>query len=722
MNKLSIKSQGENSPGKAENARSNLRPSFTRLPGLGGRLGTLRVVRGSTGFLEVDTPILYPVVNLVTGTTSNGGGIWGYLCDVLLNSKSGEQNFQFLDRQQNEPIMTEALHFLEFGVTPRSLQERWLARGTVRDHYRSPERQNPRVKGGRGSVSHTAPMFVDSGGYRLLRTPDLELQRYGLLQPGQEAESILRLQQAYGADIVATLDYPLPPNLDPFEAEQRIARSTANALTALRLVHGIGKGFDGYSPFVYLACHGLNPGQIEAHVRSLFLEVQAEGLPTDGLGIAIGSLVPLRSAGRVSDMVDLILGAIRGAPSDEDGLPIVPVHVFGVSGDLIPLLVYLGVDSFDSSTYVQQSRTRSYYHPNMRRFVHLSYLRDKYQNLDSICSCPHCADISVSLINSMLVENNEGASYAPTETGEYKSRYYAIVALHNLYWERRMLAETVDATKSGALEEYLTLHAASNPRLLAVMRHAAALKGDSGLGVALEKVSIRKSPQARLPGLTVAVPEPVRPRFTVSMRFTPDSFNIADPNSMDDEDLAARLEAYVPPQNAEVLLLLPCSATKPYGSSQSQRAILRRLERELGECAMSFVHKVTLSGLYGPVPVELENEEPVLRYDFLLTTVDHKQIDGGARRVCEYVRRWREAGRYPRGIVGYAPIRAYRELLQQAQKYTQEILVLPNEPLRSNSKESEYLSELASALKRLLSPITEACQANVQTISQVSGG
>ena len=135
---------------------------------------------------------------------------------------------------------------------------------------------------------------------------------------------------------------------------------------------------------------------------------------------------------------------------------------------------------------------------------------------------------------------------------------------------------------------------------------------------------------------------------------------------------------------------------------------------------MGRVHKVTISGLYGPVPGELENEEPVLRYDFLLSTLDRKQIDGGAQRLCEYVRRWRGAGRYPRGVVGYASIRAYRELLQQAQKYIPEIAVLPNGPLRSNSKEADLLGELASGLKRLLSPNDQAGETVVRPMSRLA--
>ncbi|MFN8515598.1 MAG: hypothetical protein U0232_21585 [Thermomicrobiales bacterium] len=317
-----------------------LTPQFEAHARSRGRMGTLRLVRDQQWLPGRSTPILYPVLNLVTGTTPNGGGIWRYIVNDLLDHE-----------HQNSPILSQVLHFLDFHLLPHMLK-RWRGK-TLRQHYR--DRREP--------IDFRAPLFLDSGGFKLLFKPDLTLAQYGLLRPGEEAESILRLQKDFGGDLVASLDYPLPPNLDPTEARERMRRSEANALRALELLSS-GDEFADYAPLLYIACHGLTADDIEDYVRRTLAAIVERGLPTQGIGIAIGSLVPLRSAHKLVDLVGIIQGALRGIP--ETLRATLPIHVFGVSGDLIPLLTYLGVDSFDSSTYIQASRSLKYYHPRER--------------------------------------------------------------------------------------------------------------------------------------------------------------------------------------------------------------------------------------------------------------------------------------------------------------------------------------------------------------------
>src|SRR4051812_25662130 len=68
------------------------RPHFESQPRGRGRVGTLQLVRDGRQLRPVHTPVLYPVLNLITGTTPNGGGIWGYICNDLLDfSRHGYQ-------------------------------------------------------------------------------------------------------------------------------------------------------------------------------------------------------------------------------------------------------------------------------------------------------------------------------------------------------------------------------------------------------------------------------------------------------------------------------------------------------------------------------------------------------------------------------------------------------------------------------------------------------
>lgn len=73
---------------------------------------------------------------------------------------------------------------------------------------------------------------------------------------------------------------------------------------------------------------------------------------------------------------------------------------------------------------------------------------------------------------------------------------------------------------------------------------------------------------------------------------------------------------YLPPQGADVLLLLPCSARKPYAKSASHR-IFRRILGDIG--AASRVHEVILTSPMGVVPRELENTYPAAHYDVPVT-------------------------------------------------------------------------------------------------------
>jgi hypothetical protein len=139
------------------------------------------------GLSPLSTPHLYPVINFITGTTPNGGGIWRYICNDLLDHQRGDV-----------PAMSQVLHFLDYHLSPAAL-ERWRVK-PLREHYRQ-DRREP--------VEYRAPLFLDSGGFKLLFKPELTLAPYGLLEPGHEAESILKLQRDFGGDLIASLDYPL---------------------------------------------------------------------------------------------------------------------------------------------------------------------------------------------------------------------------------------------------------------------------------------------------------------------------------------------------------------------------------------------------------------------------------------------------------------------------------------------------------------------------------
>ncbi len=136
--------------------------------------------------------------------------------------------------------------------------------------------------------------------------------------------------QEQNADLAFTLDFPVPPSMDPEEGKSRVELTIANAKWALQnrrrkdmLLYACVQGWDVDS---FRAC-------AKAYAR----------LPFDG--IAIGGMVP-----RVSDFKSVleIVDAVRAE------VPNKPLHVFGLGKPgLVDALFKYGVQSVDSSSYVK---------------------------------------------------------------------------------------------------------------------------------------------------------------------------------------------------------------------------------------------------------------------------------------------------------------------------------------------------------------------------------
>ena len=143
----------------------------------GGRVGELHLRRDGVDLPPLSTPILYPVISFMTGTSPRGGGIWKYLL----------RNFI----KRDVPLLSQVLHFLDFNLTGRHVTY-WREK-PMRERYRE-------VNG-----PYTAPLFLDSGGFKLLYNAGLDLSEYGI-RKSTEAEDILAFQTDFSGDIIASLD------------------------------------------------------------------------------------------------------------------------------------------------------------------------------------------------------------------------------------------------------------------------------------------------------------------------------------------------------------------------------------------------------------------------------------------------------------------------------------------------------------------------------------
>jgi tRNA-guanine family transglycosylase len=578
----------------------------------------------------------------MTGTTAKGGGLWKY---VLQADKSNGL------LRRNLPLMSQVLHFLDFIRDRPHELEKWRKHGIK-------QRYNQEV-----SLQYTAPLFLDSGGFKLLWNKSINLSAYGLsVEDGKGFQTILGLQKDLAGDIVATLDYPLPPGLARAEAEERMQKSINNAVNAALYL----REKSDYQPFLYVAAHGQDRASMGSYVTRVFQRFGRQDLKDYPFGLAVGSLVPLRGGHKYSAIVNLLLGLQDSIPKEQRNT--IPIHVFGVTGNIVPILAYLGVDSFDSSTYIQETRSLSYINPVTGRTQPVLEMEKL------ICECPVCQQ--PNLLEEMQWALTSDIRGRRLPNGHYKSKYYGDIALHNLEMDFRIVKDTKKAIEEDSLQEYLIKHAEKFPQLRPVLD-----------AIAQEDESLR----VRLSRTIVSMPQKPKPNLDeriVSLRYTPDDFDILK-------------NGYQPPEGKRVLLIIPCSGGKPYSKSRSHRLIAERLEQGLGE-KTKLIQKVTLSGLYGLVPEEYEQEEAVLEYDFRLEAFNKEQIALVTNRLVAYLERH---GSHYVACIGYATSSAYRTVLEQAVKKVSCLQVLPVKPKTRRLTEffrRENVAELVERVSAIL--------------------
>lgn len=223
---------------------------------------------------------------------------------------------------------------------------------------------------GEMGVSEETIVFADSGGF------DFHQDAVDTT-PGETLET----QEQIEADIFGTVDLPLSRDNRQEENQRRIRESIDLALKASDLHTG--------NELLFASVHGLDPETIRNSIQHL----EQNG---DFDGYAIGSLVPIRTDyGKVTK---IILSARRATDKH--------LHVYGLGGITYqPLLLYLGVDSFDSSAFIRSAGKRNYFIPGfggeqMSNIEDLSHLP---------CACPICCERSfdeVRVDRDLLVRHN----------------------------------------------------------------------------------------------------------------------------------------------------------------------------------------------------------------------------------------------------------------------------------------------------------------------------
>lgn len=630
-----------------------------------GRLGTLDLPTYS-----VDTPALFPVINLIGGTTKKSGGVWRRMRDRLISA----------DRLQG--IMFQAMSFTDYGVSPENLNEFWRTE-TFHEKFDQLD----------------APVFIDSGGFKLMNS-----NTFGVApsEGGVEndwgvytnPESILGLQLDFGADIIATLDYPVPPKLNEEEREERMWMSIESSIKCLKLLENPDQfdpstlqndavaariregGFDPSAggqtkPGAYVAIHGHDEEWVSWYVQKFVERVEEEGLQDSFEGFAIGSLVPLRSS--IDVLVNIVHGAkqaVREQGLDEE----VGIHVFGVGGKQVGLLSLLGADSFDCSSHMQTAQYKKYILPETWEHVGLENLESRLDDGEFPCSLEHCPlcngdyDVDYELLRREL---NLSLDYDEREARKdrdewIKSDYYAILAAHNFEVYNAELRRVREAIAEGRLLEYVVEFARNHSDIEKGLKQAQVQDGTNQLTRDLEALGATDllpgpgvaSNQKRLPEWGGGV-ENMNETRSISLKHTPSSFNVLQ-------------QRYEPSGDEDVLLVIPCSQAKPYSKSRTHSVLWNKLGDRTNR-----IHKVTVSGMYGPVPMEKEREDPVLEYEYVLANEDTEQLELVTERLQEYLEKYGDEYDH---VLGYVASKNYRQAIEDAIDAYGQGTVFPRDP------------------------------------------
>ncbi|GBF08454.1 tRNA-guanine(15) transglycosylase [Aeropyrum pernix] len=275
-------------------------------------------------------------------------------------------------------------------------------------------------------------VMTDSGAYQILEYGGVELSQ----------GEVVEYQKRLGSDIAVILDIPTG-DVGRREAEESVRETIRRALEARAMIEGDER------IWVYPVQGGRYFDLVEESARMGsrlgFYRMYGIGSPTVFLERYMYHVV-----------VEAVYRAKKHLPWGR------PVHLFGAGHPLIfPYAVALGVDTFDSASYILYAREGRYITEyGVYRIEDLDYLP---------CSCPVCS------------------RYTPQELREMdRVERTRLLALHNLYVISASMRRVKQAIREGRLWELLEETSRKHPSTARVMarmrRYADALEKGSARG------------------------------------------------------------------------------------------------------------------------------------------------------------------------------------------------------------------------------------------------
>lgn len=375
----------------------------------------------------VKTPYLFPGISLYGGATKNavfGGGLHRTLKEFMIGEYDRpEQDIHYRDIFSG--VMASFSQFADFTLSEKYYNQ--LTEEKIRDH--------PTFNFYDGLI------FIDSGGYKFYRkvmksddwgfkdlvNGDIYIDGSNDYKLEVTQERVFKAQMDMGADMVVNLDIPIQPG--DTEKDKKERYTTDNAAELVELSEKWN-----YEGALYLTVHGYDVKTIKEFLQRTLEKLSVDQIDEAFDGIALGSLVPIKDN---REKLITTISACKEAMEEYD-ISHLPLHVLGISSKSIPLLVALGADTFDSTTYFQQARsTRDQYVDcdNFGKYRDLGYYKDEKSNnyfssnsdLLKECDCKACSD-----------PNIQDDILGPTT---YRKDRDGAVAIHNLIHQQQEVEE-----------------------------------------------------------------------------------------------------------------------------------------------------------------------------------------------------------------------------------------------------------------------------------------
>jgi len=409
-------------------------------------------------------------------------------------------------------------------------------------------------------------IMTDSGAYQLMEYGHVEV----------DPIEILQYQVEIGSDIGVILDIPTrgysPYEQVLIEVEETLRRAR-QAVTMIETIDPERRM--------------LLVGPIQGGTYLDLLEYCAREISKLDFDIyAIGSVTALLEQYEFRSIIDMIITVKRVLPPGK------PVHLFGAGHPLIiPIAVALGVDLFDSASYILYARDDRVMLPD--RTIRLDEVKSDYIP----CTCPICRKYSVKELLEMPKHERE-----------------PLIAKHNLYILEREIEEVKLRIREGTLWEYLQEKAHANPRVLEAL-----LELEKYADV-LQKLT--PATRGEIRGISVYLYETdrIRPHYRLHV--------------------SRIVKNYEPPPDKKILLVLPeYSFDRPSNRSTHFTSICLKLLRE---DLFKHVHICFFSPVFGIVPHEVADVYPLAQYEYVrnLRGLSKLGVDAAAEYIKHHVEKY----------------------------------------------------------------------------------